>query len=61
MDYGAIEAEVGYDSADWSETSGGLTVGIESQLTYGVGFRVGCVVADNIFVYGWIGVLGSEL
>jgi outer membrane immunogenic protein len=53
--YGSIQAEVGYDGAEWSETSGGLTVGVETQLTYGVGFRVGGVVADNLLIYGRVG------
>jgi outer membrane immunogenic protein len=53
--YGSIEAEVGYDGASWSTVSGGLTVDVEAQLTYGVGFRIGVVVADNLLIYGRVG------
>ncbi len=53
--YGSIEAEVGYDGASWSTASGGLTVDVEAQLTFGLGFRIGGVVADNLLVYGRIG------
>jgi outer membrane immunogenic protein len=59
--YGSIEAEVGYDGADWSATSGGLTVDIEAQMTYGVGFRVGAVVADNFLIYGRVGWIRTNI
>lgn len=53
--YGSIEAEVGYDGASWSTVSGGLTVDVEAQLTYGVGFRIGGIVAENLLIYGRLG------
>ncbi len=53
--YGAIEAELGYDGADWSETSGGITADVEAQLTYGVGFRAGGIIADKYLIYGRLG------
>lgn len=53
--YGSIEAEVGYDGADWSATSGGLTADVEAQLTFGLSFRVGAVVADDFLIYGRVG------
>ncbi len=59
--YVAVEAELGYDGADWSATSGGLTLDIEAQLTYGVGFRVGYVVADNVLLYGRVGWIRTNI
>ena len=53
--YGAIEAELGYDGADWSATGGGLTLDVEAQLTYGVGLRVGGFVANRYLIYGRLG------
>lgn len=53
--YGSIEAEIGYDGADWSGTVAGSQADIEAQLTYGVGFRIGGVVADNFLIYGRLG------
>ena len=53
--YGAIEAELGWDGADWSETSGGITADVEAQLTYGVGFRAGVFVANRYLIYGRLG------
>ena len=53
--YVAVEAEVGYDGADWSETSGGLTLDAEAQLTYGASFRVGAVIDDRYLIYGRAG------
>jgi outer membrane immunogenic protein len=57
--YGSIEAEVGYDGAQWdvSGSSGATsaTLDVEGQLAYGVGFRVGGVVADNLLLYGRLG------
>ena len=58
--YGSIEAEVGYDGAQWDTSVsvpgvGSATLDLEAQLTYGVGFRVGGVVADNLLIYGRIG------
>lgn len=53
--YGAIQAELGYDGADWSATSGGITADVEAQLTYGVGFRIGGVIDDSFLVYGRLG------
>ena len=54
--YVAVEGEVGYDGADWSATGGGLTLDVEAQLTYGVSFHIGYVIADNLLLYtrlGW--------
>ncbi len=59
--YGSVEAEIGYDGADWSTTSGGLTVDIEAQLTYGLGFRAGAVVADNFLIYGRVGWIRTNI
>ena len=59
--YGSIEAEVGYDGASWSAVSGGLTVDVEAQLTYGVGFRIGGVVADDLLLYGRIGWVRTNM
>ena len=53
--YGAIEAELGYDGADWSATGGGLTLDVETRLTYGVGVRIGAVIDDNYLIYGRAG------
>ena len=53
--YGAIEAELGYDGADWSRTIGGTTAEAEARLTYGVGFRVGGVIDDKYLIYGRFG------
>ncbi len=53
--YGGLEAEVGYDGADWSETAEGITVGLEAQLTYGLSARVGGVIADKYLIYGRVG------
>ena len=53
--YGGVEAGIGYDGAEWSETGGGITVDIETQLTYDVGVRLGGVVSENVLVYGRIG------
>ena len=57
--YGSIEAEVGYDGAEGDENVSGsgfsITADAEAQLTYGVGFRVGAVVADNLLLYGRVG------
>ena len=58
--YGSIEAELGYDGAEWDESGsipgfGSGTVDIEAQLTYGLGFRVGWVAADNLLIYGRVG------
>ena len=53
--YGSVEVEIGYDGAEWSQTRAGGTDEIEARLTYGVGFRVGAVVADDFLIYGRIG------
>jgi outer membrane immunogenic protein len=55
--YGGIEAEVGYDNADWSESIGGTTLEVETQLTFGVSARLGAVLADRYLLYaraGWV-------
>jgi len=49
--YGSIEAELGWDGADWSGTVLGTPAEVETRLTGGVGFRVGAVVADNLLLY----------
>ena len=59
--YGSIEAELGYDGAEWSETSGGVSAEIEAELTYGLGFRVGWVAADNMLIYGRLGYVNTEV
>ncbi|MCZ6742971.1 MAG: outer membrane beta-barrel protein [Alphaproteobacteria bacterium] len=53
--YGSIEAELGWDGADWSGTVLGTPAEVETRLTGGVSFRVGAVVADNLLLYGRIG------
>jgi outer membrane immunogenic protein len=57
--YGSIEAEVGYDGAEGGEDVSGsgfsISADAEAQLTYGVGFRVGAVVADDFLIYGRVG------
>ena len=58
--YGSIEAEIGYDGADWSQSRAGGTDEVETELTYGVGFRVGAVVADNLLIYGRIGFIRTN-
>ena len=54
--YVAVEADVGFDGADWSATSGGITADVEAQLTYGASFHIGYVIADDLLLYtrlGW--------
>ncbi len=58
--YGSIEAEVGYDGANYDESIsvpgvGSASLDLEAGLTYGVGFRVGAVVDDKLLVYGRFG------
>ncbi len=53
--YGSIEAEIGWDGADWDGTVLGTPATVETELTYGVGFRLGAVVADNFLIYGRVG------
>ena len=53
--YGSIEAEIGYDGADWDGIVLGTPATIETELTYGVGFRLGAVVGDNLLLYGRFG------
>lgn len=53
--YGAIEAELGFDGADWSATSGGITADVEAQLTFGLGARIGAVIDDRYLIYGRAG------
>ena len=53
--YGAIEAELGYDGADWSATSGGLTADVEARLAFGLGARIGGVISDRYLIYGRAG------
>ena len=60
--YGGIEAELGYDGAEWDDSFsvpgiGSASAEIEAQLTFGLGFRVGWLATDNILIYGrgaWI-------
>ena len=64
--YGAIEAELGYDGAQFDESFsepgvGTATLDAEAQLTYGVGFRVGAVVADNVLIYGRFGWVRTNI
>lgn len=53
--YGAVEAELGFDGADWSATSGGITADVEAQLTFGFGARIGAVIDDRYLIYGRAG------
>ncbi len=54
--YGAIEVELGYDNADWTEgLGGGVTAEAETELTYGVSFLLGGVFEDRYLVYGRAG------
>ncbi len=53
--YGSIEAEVGYDGADWDESFpvsglGTVTADVEARLTYGVGARIGAVIDDKYLI-----------
>ncbi len=59
--YVAVEGEVGYDGADWSETSGGLTLDAEAQLTYGASFHIGYVIADDLLLYGRLGYVRTNV
>ncbi|MCH8036708.1 MAG: outer membrane beta-barrel protein [Proteobacteria bacterium] len=64
--YGSIEAEVGYDGAQWDASApvagfGTVTLDVEAQLNYGVGFRVGAVVADNFLIYGRFGWIRTNV
>ena len=58
--YGSIEVEVGYDGAEWSGTILGVPADVEGQLTYGVGFRIGGVVGDDLLLYGRIGYIRTN-
>ena len=53
--YGGIEAEVGYDNADWSANINGTDVEAETQLTFGIGGRLGAVLADRYLLYARAG------
>ena len=53
--YGGLEAEVGYDGADWSGNFLGIPADLEAQLTYGLSGRVGGVIADKFLIYGRVG------
>ncbi len=58
--YGGIEAELGYDGAEWDASVsvpgiGSASAEIKAQLTYGLSFRAGWVAADNILIYGRVG------
>lgn len=64
--YGSIEAEVGYDGAQWDASGpvtgfGTVTLDVEAQLNYGVGFRVGAVVGDNLLIYGRAGWIRTNV
>ena len=59
--YGSIEAELGYDGADWSASAGGISADLEAQLTYGLGFRAGWVAADNLLIYGRLSYVNTEV
>ena len=59
--YGSIEAELGYDGADWSESAGGISADLEAQLTYGLGFRAGWIAADNLLIYGRVGWIRTNV
>ncbi len=53
--YGGIEAELGYDGADWSGTVDGTSADVEAQLTFGLGARIGYVIDDRYLIYGRFG------
>ena len=53
--YGAVEAEIGYDGADWNGTVLGTPADVEARLTYGAGFRIGGVIDDTFLIYGRLG------
>ena len=53
--YGGIEAELGYDGADWSGTVDGTSADVEAQLTFGLGGRIGGVIDDKYLIYGRAG------
>ena len=53
--YGSVEAELGYDGAEWDGTIAGVSTEIEAELTYGLGFRAGWVAKDNLLIYGRVG------
>ena len=57
--YGSVEAEIGYDGAEWSESSGGLTVDLEAALTYGPG--LGSTASSLITFSSMAGLVGREL
>ena len=59
--YVAVEAELGYDGADWSETSGGLTLDAEAQLTFGASFHIGYVIADDLLLYSRFGYVRTNV
>lgn len=57
--YGAVQAELGYDGAQWSISGSSgttsATLDVDAELTYGVDFRIGGVVADKYLIYGRAG------
>ncbi len=53
--YGGIEAEVGFDGADWSESFDGAKADIEAQLAFGLSARIGGIIADKYLIYGRAG------
>jgi len=59
--YGSIEAELGYDGADWSVSAGGTSLDLEAQLTYGLGFRAGWVDKNNLLIYGRVGWIRTNV
>ena len=57
--YGAVQAEVGYDGAQWSISGSSgttsATLDVDAEITYGVDFRIGGVIADKYLIYGRAG------
>jgi opacity protein-like surface antigen len=58
--YGGLEAEFGYDNADWSTNIGGTEIEVEAQLTAGISFRLGVVLAERYLLYGRAGYQGTQ-
>jgi len=53
--YGGIEAELGFDGAEWSQNRAGGSDDVEAQLTFGLGARIGYVIDDRYLIYGRFG------
>ncbi len=58
--YGGIEAEFGYDNADWSTNIGATEIEVEAQLTAGMSARLGLVLAERYLLYARAGYQGTQ-